>query len=50
MAGNRKLPFGYRMELGRVVVHSAEVDVVQYIFQQYILGSSYKELVDHLRE
>ena len=24
--------------------------MVQYIFQQYILGSSYKELVDHLRE
>ena len=37
MAGNRKLPFGYRMELGRVVVHSAEVDVVQYIFQQFII-------------
>ena len=50
MAGNRKLPFGYRMELGRVVVHSAEVDVVQDIFHQYILGASYKELVDHLRE
>lgn len=50
MAGNRKLPFGYRMELGKIVVHPKEAEMVTYIFQQYILGASYKELVEHLRE
>ncbi len=50
MAGNRKLPFGYRMELGKIVVHPEEAMMVQYIFRQYVLGASYKELVDYLRE
>lgn len=50
MAGNRKLPFGYRMELGKIVVHPKEAEMVTYIFQRYILGASYKELVEHLRE
>lgn len=50
MAGKRKLPFGYRMELGKIVVHPEEAEIVTYIFQQYILGASYKELVEHLRE
>lgn len=50
MAGNRKLPFGYRMELGKIVVHPKEAEMVTYIFQRYILGASYKELVEHLRK
>jgi len=50
MAGNRKLPFGYRMEAGQVVVHPEEASMVQYIFRQYTLGASYKELVESLRE
>ncbi len=50
MAGNRKLPFGYRMELGKIVIHPKEAEMVTYIFQQYILGASYKGLVEHLRE
>lgn len=50
MAGNRKQPFGYRMELGKIVIHSEEAETVRYIFQQYTLGASYKELVEHLRE
>lgn len=50
MAGNRKLPFGYRMELGKIVVHPKEAEMVTYIFQQYILGASYKKLVEHLRK
>lgn len=50
MAGNRKLPFGYQMELGKVVVHPKEAPIVQEIFQKYILGASYKALVDGLRE
>ena len=49
MAANRKLPFGYRMEFGEVVIHSAEAAVVQEIFRQYISGESYRSLVDSLR-
>lgn len=50
MAGNRKLPFGYQMEQGRVVIHPKEAPIVREIFQEYILGASYKALVDGLRE
>ena len=36
--GNRKQPFGYQMQFGTVVVQPQEAGLVQYIFQQYILG------------
>ena len=49
MAANRELPFGYRMELGKIVVHPKEAEIVTYIFRQYILGASYKDLVENLR-
>lgn len=50
MAGNRKLPFGYQMELGEVVTHPREAEVVRDIFRQYMLGASYKTLAESLRE
>lgn len=50
MSGNRKLPFGYKMELGKIVIHPIESVIVQEIFEKYILGASYKELVDGLRK
>lgn len=50
MASNRKLPFGYRMEFGEIVIHPLEAVTVQKIFQQYIFGESYKSLVASLRE
>ena len=50
MASNRKLPFGYRMEYGEVMLHPLEAITVQWIFQQYASGASYKELVDKLRD
>ena len=50
MAGNRKLPFGYRMELGKIVIHPEEASTVHYIFQQYTLGASYNDLVENLRK
>ena len=50
MADNRTLPFGYRMELGSIVVHPKEAEVVQYIFQQYASGASYNELLEVLRK
>ncbi len=49
MAANRKLPFGYRMELGKIVVHPKEAEIVTYIFRQYILGAFYKDMVENLR-
>jgi len=45
----QKLPFGYRMELGKVVIHPQKSVVVREIFEKYALGASYNELVDCLR-
>ena len=47
--GNRKQPFGYRMEMGEIVLHSQEAEVVEYIFLQYIAGATYNTLVAELR-
>ena len=48
--GNRKLPFGYHMELGKIVPHPPEAVLVKYVFQAYIAGESYNSLVEWLRE
>lgn len=50
MAGNRKLPFGYRMERGEVTEHPIEAEAVREIFQRYLAGASYAALVEHLRD
>ena len=50
MGKYRKLPFGYRMELGRIVVHPDEKPWVEYIFQQYALGASFLELAEYMAE
>ncbi len=50
MAGNRKLPFGYRMERGEIKEHPVEADAVREIFRRYLAGASYKALVEHLRD
>lgn len=50
MAGNRKLPFGYRMERGEITEHPVEAEAVRDIFQRYLAGASYAALVEHLRE
>lgn len=47
--GNRKQPFGYRMELGVIVRHPQEAPLVEQIFQQYLSGASYNTLVADLR-
>lgn len=44
MGSNRKLPFGYKMKNGHIVLNSAEYREVQYIFEQYQNGASFKEL------
>ena len=50
MASNRKLPFGYLMEVGEIAIHPLEAVIVQRIFQRYSSGESYKTLVEYLRE
>lgn len=49
MGSNRKLPFGYRMEQGRITVNSEESQWVSYIFHQYLQGVSYQELTDKMK-
>lgn len=48
MRTNRTQPFGYRMEFGKVVTNPDEARWVVYIYEQYILGESFKSLSDTL--
>lgn len=48
MGTNRTQPFGYRMEFGKVVIDPDESKWVVYIYEQYILGESFKSLSDNL--
>ena len=50
MGSNRKRPFGYKMELGEIVLHPAEAETVRWIYDSYLAGASYNALVDRLRE
>lgn len=50
MGKNRKLPFGYRMECGRVMTHPEEAPWVKYIFKNYISGASFNELTATMME
>ena len=50
MGSNRKRPFGYRMELGEIVLHPAEAETVRWIYDSYLAGASYNALVDKLQE
>lgn len=47
---NRKQPFGYKITMGKVVIHTEEARVVQQIFKQYLMGESLQKLADALRE
>ena len=46
--GNRKLPFGYRMQMGEIVRSESEAKAVQDIFLQYTLGASLKEIAEQM--
>lgn len=48
--GNRKLPFGYKMVMGEIVVHPQEVQAVQGIYAHYLAGASFNDITDHLKE
>ena len=45
---NRRLPFGYKMEMGELALHTQEAEVVRWVFGQYGEGMAYNSLVDKL--
>lgn len=47
--GNRKQPFGYRMEMGKIVIHPQEAEIVQLIFREYIAGAAFNGIVNALK-
>lgn len=47
--GNRKQPFGYRMEMGKIVADAQEAEVVNLIFREYLAGASFNSLVNALK-
>jgi len=49
MMGNRKQPFGYRMEFGEIVPDPKEAETVKRIYLRYLEGASFKELRDTLQ-
>lgn len=48
MGSNRKQPFGYRIEGGRLVTHPEEKIWVVHIFHRYNGGASFQELADEM--
>lgn len=48
MGSNRKLPFGYKMESGRVVIDSTERSWVLHLFSRYNMGVSIRELTEFM--
>ena len=47
--GNRKQPFGYKMELGEIVPQLQEAETVRSIYLQYLAGASFKQLAEQLQ-
>ncbi|MGN0593011.1 MAG: recombinase family protein, partial [Ruminococcus sp.] len=50
MGSNRKQPFGYKMEFGKVVENPVESHEVCCIFSAYQRGASFQELAETMRE
>ena len=48
--GYRKQPFGYRMQLGEIVIDETEAILVQEIFNRYTAGESLGKLTEALRQ
>lgn len=47
--GNRKLPFGYKMAKGEIILHPQEAQTVRDIFKMYLSGASFGNITDWLR-
>jgi len=41
-------PFGYMIEIGRLIVHSSEGEIVRQIFADYLAGASLKSIAEDL--
>lgn len=50
MGSNRKQPFGYKMEFGRIVIHPEEAEAVRYLFREYNQGKSFLALTKDMQE
>lgn len=48
MGSNRKQPFGYKIEGGRLVTHPEEKTWVVHIFHRYNGGASFQEVADEM--
>ena len=44
----RRLPFGYAIIMGEIVLHQDEAESVRRIYERYITGSSYKTITAQL--
>lgn len=49
MGSNRKQPFGYKMELGQIVIHPEEASAVRYLFREYNQGKSFLDLTNAMK-
>lgn len=49
MGKNRKQPFGYRMEKGRVIIDSGESTWVRHLYQKYNEGSTVRALKEYMQ-
>lgn len=48
--GYRKLPYGYRMEMGEACINEEEATYVKQIFSDYLGGASFKSIAGGLTE
>ena len=46
MAWQRKIPFGYQVQNGRINCHPEEAELVRAIFSRYLLGGSYSQIFE----
>ena len=47
---NRRIPYGYKMVMGKIVVNDTENKILQKIFNDYANGSTYKRIATELTE
>ena len=50
MGSNRRQPFGYTMEFGRIITNEEEAEQVARIFTEYNRGASFAELAEMMRQ
>lgn len=48
MTANRKLPFGYAMQMGKICIQEQEAGLVKEIFSDYIRGASFLQITEKL--